>query len=207
MEKLEKHEVLGLFKTLDMIDRCVKKLRELDFHATDISIVMPNPKTDVKQNFLNLDKSNKGPESAVTGAGIGAAIGFGLGGLLGTGLLTLPNVGQVFFFGPLATALAGLGVLGLVGGVVGGLIGRSIPEDDSKAYERSLRSDEILLSVVTDDVEKEKNVMNLFRAMGSKNIVTKMYEGRGIGGRNISPVAVAHSEHPENVASSSPSQL
>ena len=72
---------------------------------------------------------------------------------------------------------------GVVGAIVGGVIGHFVPEDDAKGYERILQPGEILVSVLVESAEREREAMEALIEMGSKNIVTKKREMPGIGTR------------------------
>ena len=178
-------EILGLFRIKEDIDRCVKKLRDEDYLASDISVVIPNPEAGSPSRFLDDKNLTLAPETALIGLIIGALVGFSVGGLLGSGLLTVPGLSYFKFQSPLITSIIGLITMGLSGGLIGGLIGRMIPSDDSKGYERSLRAGEILISVRTTEVGREREAMTIMREMGSKNIIVKDYRYAGIGERPI----------------------
>ena len=161
--------VLGVFDNQELVYQCVTELLDEDFAAEDISIYSSNPAIKSSANFLELEKTTKGPESAITGAGIGATVGCALGGILGTGLV--PEFSGFTALGPMSTALWGFAMGGMVGGVCGGLIGSRVPEDDAKNFSKSLKQNETLLTVLVKDKTQAKDVKVVLEVSGAKKIL------------------------------------
>lgn len=161
--------VLGVFNNQELVYQCVTELLDEDFQSEDISIYSSNPDMKTSANFLELEKSTKGPESAITGAGIGATVGCALGGIFGTGLV--PEFHGFTALGPMSTALWGFAMGGMIGGIAGGLIGSRVPEDDAKNFQKSLQQNETLLTVRVKDREEARNVKVILEVSGATKIL------------------------------------
>ncbi|MES3038540.1 MAG: DUF3341 domain-containing protein, partial [Bdellovibrionota bacterium] len=96
--------VYGIYDSRSAVEAAVDQLKFENFRHSDISVLMPDPKS--AQNFAH-EKDTKAPEGAATGAGTGAVIGGTLGWLVGIGALAIPGVGPFVAAGPIMAALAG----------------------------------------------------------------------------------------------------
>jgi hypothetical protein len=92
--------------------------------------------------------------------------------LAGVGALAIPGVGPFIAAGPVMTALAGLGVGGMVGGLVGALVGMGIPEYEAKRYEGHVKGGGTLLSVHCDTAEELTRAKDLLNETGATDIAT-----------------------------------
>lgn len=64
----------------------------------------------------------------------------GVTGLLaGIGALAIPGIGPILAAGPIVATLTGVAVGAGAGGLVGGLIGLGIPEDEAKSTKDTLK--------------------------------------------------------------------
>jgi hypothetical protein len=126
----ERTAVFGIYSTKAGIEKAVIALQTTGFRCEDVSVLVPGPGS----SELVTEKSSKAPEGAATGAASGALIGGTLGWLAGIGALALPGF-ELFAAGPIAAALAGVGIGSTVGGISGGLLGLGMPEYEAKRYE------------------------------------------------------------------------
>ncbi len=152
--------VFGIYKTRMDLEHAVDMLRTEGFRSSDISVLFPD--NEGTKDFAH-EKHTKAPEGTATGATTGAVVGGVLGWLTGIGALAIPGIGPFIAAGPIMAALAGLGVVGTVGGIAGALIGAGIPEYEAKRYEGRVREGGILLSVhcdTSDWVDKAKDVLD-----------------------------------------------
>jgi uncharacterized membrane protein len=67
-------------------------------------------------------------------------------------------------------ALSGAAIGAAGGGVAGGLIGLGMPEYEAKQYEGKLRDGNILLSVHTENGDQAKQVEEIFKNGGAKDV-------------------------------------
>jgi len=129
------------------------QLQREGFSSQNVSVLFPENETT--KQWVH-EKHTKAPEGAATGAGAGGVVGGILGWLAGIGSLAIPGVGPFIAAGPIMAALGGTAVGAAVGGLTGSLVGLGIPEYEAKKYESRLKEGRILISVHTDDAEKEK---------------------------------------------------
>ena len=108
----ESTAVFGIYSTKAGIEKAVIALQTAGFRCEDVSVLVPGPGS----SELVTEKSSKAPEGAATGAASGAVIGGALGWLAGIGTLALPGFGLLIAAGPIAAALAGVGIGSTVGG-------------------------------------------------------------------------------------------
>lgn len=98
----------------------------------------------------------------------------GVTGLLaGIGALAIPGIGPILAAGPIVATLTGVAVGAGAGGLVGGLIGLGIPEDEAKEYEGYVESGKIL--VLVEDNGRGYQAHDVFRDNRSLN--AQRYEG------------------------------
>src|SRR3954464_7800711 len=104
--------VFGIYPTRAAAEECVDALRRAGFRNTDISALFPD---NAGTKDFACEKNTKAPEGAATGATSGAVIGGVLGWLAGVGALAIPGIGPFIAAGPIVTALAGAGAVGVAG--------------------------------------------------------------------------------------------
>ncbi|MBL7670281.1 MAG: DUF3341 domain-containing protein [Bdellovibrionaceae bacterium] len=165
--KSKNEVVLGIYKSRQEVEKAIDTLKDDNFSASDISVLVPD--LAGSQDFAHT-KGTKAPEGAATGAGTGAVIGGTLGLLVGIGALAIPGVGPFIAAGPIMAALAGVGVGGTVGGVTGALIGLGIPEYEAKRYEGFVKNGGILLSVHADSSEEVAKAKKCLEVSGAEDI-------------------------------------
>ena len=140
--------VMGVFKERHDADKAVDDLQRLGYGINDISVIM-NEGTRLRA--FGAEKGSKGGEGVAVGAAAGGALGAVVAGLTATGsIATIAATGGAaapLVVGPLAAALAGLGIGAASGGILGGLVGLGIPEVRAKEYQRDLDDGGILISV------------------------------------------------------------
>jgi hypothetical protein len=150
------------FETQIYFDRtpaeaAVDRLHALGYQQDEIGIMMDDR---TREKAFAAVVNAKGSEGLATGGVIGGILGAIVAGvtatgsvaaIAGTGGLATPLVA-----GPLAAALAGLGVGATGGGVIGGLVGLGIGESRAKQYEKGLREGGILVAVrPKDNVDRD----------------------------------------------------
>jgi uncharacterized membrane protein len=143
--------VLGLFTRREDAERAIEILKDDDYDAKDISIVLKDT-NEAKEISENTGAGVA--EGAVSGATTGAIIG-GLAGLLAS--FVIPGLGAFFIGGPIAAALglggaaattvSGAATGALAGGLLGGLMNFGMSEDQAKVYEERIQSGAILVAV------------------------------------------------------------
>jgi hypothetical protein len=162
--------VFGLYPDQVTVSEAVEALRQAGFRNTDISVLFPE--NSGTKDFGH-EKHSKAPEGAVAGASVGAILGGALGWLAGTGVLGLsavPALNPVLAAGPIAVALIGIGLFGIVGGLLGALIGATNPEYEAKRYRGRIRNGGGLLSAHCDNVEWTKRARKILHRTGARGI-------------------------------------
>ena len=67
-------------------------------------------------------------------------------------------------------AVGGAAVGGATGGIIGALVGMGIPEYEAKRYDGKIRGGNILISVHTDDSERQDVVEEIYERAGAEDI-------------------------------------
>ena len=103
--------MMGVFKDRDDADKAVDDLQRLGYGINDISVIM-NEGTRVRA--FGAEKGSRGGEGVAVGAAAGGALGAIVAGLTATGsiaaIAATGGAAAPLVVGPLAAALAGLGV-------------------------------------------------------------------------------------------------
>lgn len=159
--------VFGIYFTRSAAEEAVSALLDAHFRKSDISALVPD--NAGSKDFAH-ERHTKAPEGAVTGAVIGVIIGGVLSWLIGAGMIAVPNVGPYIASGPIVSALAGAGALGILFGIVGALIGMATPEYEARRYEGRIKHGGVLLSVHCDDREWVKRARQVLRRTGAEDI-------------------------------------
>ena len=137
--------VVGVFDDSQQADRALEQLRAVGLGPDDVSVMMRDAGT-----VDEIVEQTAGSPVA-GGASAGATIGGLLGGLAGwmvaAGAIAIPGVGMVVGAGALATTLAGLALGAATGGIIGGLLGLGVPEEEAKTYEGHVREGRVLVTV------------------------------------------------------------
>ena len=148
MTDLNTRAIMGVFRDRSDADAAVDDLQRLGYGINDITVMM-NEGTHLRA--FGAERGSKGGDGVAVGAAAGGALGAVVAGLTATGsIATIAATGGAatpIVIGPLAAALAGLGVGAAGGGILGGLIGLGIPDVRAKEYERDLNDGGILITV------------------------------------------------------------
>jgi len=94
------------------------------------------------------------------------------------GALTIPGIGPFLAAGPILAGLSGLAIGAGAGGLVGGLIGLGIPEEEAMQYNEYLE-DGYILVLVESNGKLDEHTYDTFRTNNSLNADT--YEGDYVG--------------------------
>ena len=144
--------VVGLFDERAEAEAAIRRLQADGVDRDSISVAMK----DVREATAISDATGVGDLSGegataglVSGAGVGALIGIALVG----STVLLPGIGTVLIGGPIAAALTGAGIGAASGGLIGGLIGAGIPEEEAQHYSAGIERGHILVSVQASDNE------------------------------------------------------
>ncbi|MBV8602421.1 MAG: general stress protein [Candidatus Eremiobacteraeota bacterium] len=138
----------GMYYDPEEAESTVNQLNEWGYGPNDVSVIAKD--REKAERFAN-KTGTKVAEGTATGAGIGGALGAIIAGLTATGsvaaVVGTGGAAAPLVAGPLAAALAGLGVGGVAGGIVGALVGLGIPEHKAREYEQGLDRGGLLLGV------------------------------------------------------------
>jgi hypothetical protein len=155
--------VVGMFETRGAAEDAIRRLMDAGFGRDAIGVAMADTREskDLASHTGTGDLAAEGATAgALSGAGVGALIGLALVG----STIVLPGVGPILVGGSLATgglvaggstaaALTGAGIGAASGGLIGGLIGAGIPEDEATDYAGRLERGHILVSVQASDAD------------------------------------------------------
>src|SRR5580704_6217703 len=152
--------VFGIYPDRLSVEEAVEALRAAGFRGTDISVLFQE--NEGTKDFAH-EKNTKAPEGATAGGIVGGIAGGVLGWLTGIGALMIPGLGPLIAAGPILAALAGVGAVGAVGGLIGGLVGMGLPEYEAKRFEGRIRQGGVLLSVHCDNDDWVKRAKDVLR--------------------------------------------
>lgn len=151
MKKANTTAVAGVFYTRAEAEQAIRDLRTAGFLEDNIGMIARDSDGNVVRE--------KGREETLAGEGAaaGAVVGAGAGALVGLGVLagTIPVLGPVLAIGTLGTILLNAAGGAAILGLVGGLIGLGIPEDDAKYYESEVHGGKFLVTVEATNRETE----------------------------------------------------
>lgn len=167
--------VVGTTSNQQQAEQIVGDLKAAGFPAGEISVLFPRP--DDSAGFA-AEMATKVPEGAAIGAAsVGSAgmwLGGGIGLLAGLGAIAIPGLGVFLAVGPLLSLLSGAAVGASVGATVGTLTGvlitLGIPELEAKHYEGRLSSGRILISVHSEERQRQLVAAAVLRARGAEDI-------------------------------------
>ena len=159
--------VFGIYHTRDAAEEAVSALRQARFRSTDISALFPD---NIGSKDFALEKNSKAPEAATSGAVGGVIAGGIVGWLTGAGMLSFPGIAPYISAGPIVSALAAAGALGIVAGIVGALIGAGIPEYEARRYRGRVKHSGVLLSVHCDNHDWVKRAAATLKRTGAENV-------------------------------------
>lgn len=158
--------VVGLFDTRESAEAAINQLTADGVDRESISVAMKDAReaSALSEATGAADLSAEGATAgAMSGAGVGALVGIAL---IGSTVL-LPGLGTFLIGGPIAAALTGAGIGAASGGLIGGLIGAGIPEEEAEHYAAGIDRGGIFVSAHVDDT-KVAEVRRLFDDQGSQ---------------------------------------
>lgn len=153
--------IVGMFETRTEAEDAIQRLVAAGIHRDAIGIALRDncESTELAEEAEAGDLAAEGATAgALSGAGVGALIGLALVGTT----IVLPGIGPILVGGALAAggttvvggataaALAGAGIGAASGGLIGGLIGAGIPEDEATDYADRIERGHVLISVHAD---------------------------------------------------------
>ena len=142
--------VVGLFGNRDSAESAINRLLADGIDRDSISIAMKDVReaSSLSEATGTNDLSAEGATAgAVSGAGVGALVGIALVG----STVLLPGLGTFLIGGPIAAALTGAGIGAVSGGLIGGLIGAGIPEEEAQHYAAGIERGGIFVSAHVPD--------------------------------------------------------
>jgi|SRR5579875_795668 len=166
--------VFGTYSTYAGVQSAADALKTAGFRSTDIAALVPE---NQGSKDLALEKHTKAPEGFMTGAIIGGVIGGILGWLFGSGTIALSGLEPLVNAGTVVATLAGIGALGVLGGVIGGFRGLGAPEYQAKRYAGRKKTGGLLLSVHCDGPEWLKRAKETLKVTGAENIAAAREAG------------------------------
>ena len=158
--------VVGLFETRTGAEAAIRRLQAEGVDRDSISVAMKDVReaTAITEATGVGDLSEEGATAGlVSGAGVGALIGIALVG----STVLLPGLGTVLIGGPIAAALTGAGIGAASGGLIGGLIGAGIPEEEAQHFSAGIERGGVFVSANVAESEVP-NVRRVFDEEGSQ---------------------------------------
>jgi hypothetical protein len=134
---------VAAFETRDQAERAVDALRQAGFTDEHIGWAMRGE-----------DKGDRpeGTEDAAKGAGTGALAGGALGAAGAAAAMALiPGIGPFLAGGYLGTVLIAAGGGAVAGGLLGGLTGMGLEEDEARHYDEQFKAGRAVVTVNAGD--------------------------------------------------------
>jgi len=166
--------VFGMYRDRPGAEEAVQTLRAAGFRSTDVSVLYQE--NEGTKDFAH-EKNTKAPEGATTGGVVGGVTGGVLGWLTGIGALTIPGLAGLVAAGPIVAALAGVGAVGVIAGIIGALVGMGMPEYEARRYEGRIKQGGVLLSVHCDNGLWIKRATEVLRETGAEDLGSEAEAG------------------------------
>jgi uncharacterized membrane protein len=162
--------LLGVFDKHEDADAAIDALKTQGFDGKEISVIS-------RTENLDTYRKNISREGTVTGSLFGGLAGL----LIASTPILIPGVGIVVA-GPL-TALMGLTMGALTGGLIGALTDLGVSASQARSYETRVKRGGALLSVtVTEDTEKKaRSIMKEFGAEELTAVPYQEHKGHSAG--------------------------
>lgn len=170
--------VFGIYPSRLEVEEAVDRLRRAGFRGTDISALFQD---NLGTKDFAHEKATKTPEGFSIGVIVGAIAGGVLGWLTGAGSLTIPRLAIFSAAGPIVAALAGVGALAIVCGIIGALVGMSLPEYEAKRFEGRIRDGGVLVSVHCDNSDWVRRAKEVMVHAGGRSIGTEAEKSGDFG--------------------------
>jgi hypothetical protein len=172
--------ITALFDTYQDAARAVERLEGAGFAHNAIAIVSNDASRRDGLPGTAADTAAEFGGGTGIGASMGTVIGGGAGLLAGLGMLAIPGLGPVVAAGWLVATLVGAGVGAAAGGLVGALTGAGVSESEAQAYAEGVRRGGTLVTVRTDDTNRE-TATRILNAEGTVDMAARQSEWR-VGG-------------------------
>jgi len=164
MEKV----VLGIVDSPAQAEITVTRLQAMGFPPADVSVLFPDRRGSHDFAF---EHHTKAPEGALAGAGVGFVLGAALGLAIGLGLVPVPGLAALVAAGPVIAALATAAALAILGALVGGIAGLTVPEIHAKHYAGKLGRGSILVGVHVARRGEISRAREVFRSVAASNVI------------------------------------
>jgi len=165
----------GIYPDRPAVEETITQFLHAGFRKADVSALFPeNPGS---KDFGH-EKGTKAPEGASIGGIVGGIVGGVLGWLIAAGWINIPAWSALTAAGPVVAALAGVGALGVVGGIIGALIGMTIPEYEAIRFAGRIREGGVLVSIHCDNHRWASRAKAILEDSGAQDVaVTREKEG------------------------------
>jgi uncharacterized membrane protein len=150
--------IYELFESPNHLEPAFNNLLSSGVSIDDISLLMNEDVHD--RDFKVLERS-KTKQGIAAGSIVGGALGGVLGGVVALGS-AITGIGLVVVGPALALAAAG--------GLIGGLIGHGVPEDEAKHLHAELQSGKAMLAVHVYEPKMRATVEEIFRVSRGETI-------------------------------------
>jgi len=147
MKQTQRTTAVGVFTDRQRAQEAINALRKAGFREDQIGVAGRDADTVTGAHEVK-GTGNK----AAVGATAGVATGAGLGALWGIGIVAglLPAIGPAIAGGSLAAILSSAAAGAAAAGLVGGLIGLGIPEEEATYYDAEFKAGRTIVTVNAD---------------------------------------------------------
>lgn len=177
--------VFGIYPTWKEAENGVDELHRAGFSERNISVLVRA--REIERDEMAPEEHTQGSKGLVYGAAGGALLGGGLGWVLGLGALVIPGIGPMLAFGPILSALAGIGMGSAAGGIAGAFVGVGFPEHKANFLQDRLKEGGILVAVHTETLELRDSALRILELSGAEEISSSDREDFRVLAEDISP--------------------
>lgn len=161
-------KVVGVFHHPEEAISAIEGLKRQGYTSDEISVLA---KDDNQTDVVSQETGTKAQEGFAGGMTVGSILGGSAGLLASAGLIAIPGIGPILAVGPIAATLTGMAVGASAGGLLGGLVGLGIPEEEAQLYESYVREGRILV-LVDSNVDRDHVAHETFRDHHSLNVAS-----------------------------------
>lgn len=153
MKRHRKDQIIyELFSSPKDLEHAYDSLVRAGFALEDVSLLMNE---DVHDRDFKMLERTKTKEGVAAGSLVGGALGGVLGGVVSLGS-AITGIGLVIVGPALALAAAG--------GLIGGLMGHGVPEEEAKRLHDAIHEGKAMIAVHVNDPRRAQIALEIFKA-------------------------------------------
>jgi hypothetical protein len=161
--------IIGIVDTDRDAQSILGDLRRIGFAPGDISVLLPDSRGE---HGFAYRQSNKAPEAALLGTGLGGALGAAFGALASLGALSWPILEPFVLAGPVIAAVSGGSAGAAIGCIGGALSGRAMPGIEARRCDGKALRGNILIAVHVESSDAQRITESVLTRGGAHDVMT-----------------------------------